>query len=207
MAAGESVAAAMGAPVVAHKKLDRIGIQLYGSQAGGGRPCRNTRRDRQGRLQRGRARGLLQSFSRRLPRPAAAEWPQVALRAHRDRADRARSGQDLRGRPHRRPRLDHRSTPHFRAARTETVGDWKQVAAQFTAAARAAGRPGFTFAFHNHNDIVQDDERRAADRHPDAGDRSVARLVPDGHLLGRERRRRSACAPREISGGASECST
>jgi len=36
-----------------------------------------------------------------------------------------------------------------------TADEWKKVAAQFNAAAKAAKTEGFRFAFHNHNDIVK----------------------------------------------------
>ena len=91
------------------------------------------------------------------------------------------------------------TVPSLPRGKHETADDWKRVAAQFNAAAAKAKAAGFRFAFHNHNDIVKNDERRAADRDPDAGDGSGARVVPDGHLLGGERRRRSAGAARAVS--------
>lgn len=47
------------------------------------------------------------------------------------------------------------TVPSLPRGKHETVDDWKQVAAQFTSAAKAAKAAGFRFAFHNHNDIVR----------------------------------------------------
>ena len=47
------------------------------------------------------------------------------------------------------------TVPSLPRGKHETVDDWKQVAAQFTSAAKAAKTAGFKFAFHNHNDIVK----------------------------------------------------
>lgn len=47
------------------------------------------------------------------------------------------------------------TVPSLPRGRKETADDWKNVAAQFNAAAKAAKAAGFRFAFHNHNDIVK----------------------------------------------------
>jgi len=47
------------------------------------------------------------------------------------------------------------TVPSLPRGKHETTDDWKQVATQFTAAAKASRDAGFKFAFHNHNDIVK----------------------------------------------------
>ena len=47
------------------------------------------------------------------------------------------------------------TVPSLPRGKKETADDWKNVAAQFNAAAKAAKAAGFRFAFHNHNDIVK----------------------------------------------------
>jgi len=47
------------------------------------------------------------------------------------------------------------TVPSLPRGKHETADDWKHVAAQFNAAAAAAKKAGFRFAFHNHNDIVK----------------------------------------------------
>jgi sugar phosphate isomerase/epimerase len=51
--------------------------------------------------------------------------------------------------------LEWITVPSLPRGKHETAEDWKGVAAQFNAAAKAAKNAGFRFAFHNHNDIVR----------------------------------------------------
>ena len=87
-----------------------------------------------------------------------------------------------------------------RAAPKTTADDWKQVAARFNKAGDGVQGRRIPLRVSQPQRHRAKNRRRAADRHPDEGDGSGARVVRDGHLLGGERRRGSIAAPGSVSG-------
>ena len=151
------------------------------------------------RLQGGRVRRLLQPSRR--PRSATIldqERPHRAVGARRHRGDRDRAA------PRRSPtprRSATNSSPSPSLPRGPKA-DRRRLEAGRGAiqqgGRRVQGRR-VSFRVSQPQRHRSQDRRRAADRHPDEGDGSGARVVRDGHLLGGERRRESVGAARRVS--------